>query len=554
MRKPFAAGLALLTALLLAGCVGIPTSGGIASGPEFDEQEELGIVEIPNGPRQGSTPEEIIADFMQAVRGTQNDYAVAREFMTDALANSWRPDERALIRTGNAALTPAGDGVYNYGVSSRAFVDSQGRYVEQRDTTSSTLEFSVVEVDGEYRINEAADGIVLSQTSFDRAFTQQALYFFDPTFRYLVPDLRWLPARVTTPRRAVNALLQGPSPWLSQSVITQFPLSTAARSVTTQSGTATVDLTEAASAASPEAREGMRQQLLATLASANVSNVVMTVNNVPLTSPDSTSSALIDPPVAGSLVAGTADEFGFLSGTGIAPIAGLSDAVVEAGATAGTAGHGAVAFLGAGGDLYIADSPDEPARLLDATRPDLTVPALDAQRFVWSMSASDVTSLTAWEFDGTPHSVEVPLLPANTSVVSMDLSRDGARLLLYVSTDAGPRLLVAGVVRTDGIPISLGAFESLPVGAATPVDATWVDDRTVAVVAETASNSPVTVFEIGGPSVSLSQVSGAVSIVGGNNGTDGIRLLSSSGGVWQPSGGGGWADTGLSASFLATQH
>ena len=81
--------------------------------------------------------------------------------------------------------------------------------------------------------------------------------------------------------------------------------------------------------------------------------------------------------------------------------------------------------------------------------------------------------------------------------------------------------------------------------------ATW---RSVAVIARSGEASPVTVFEIGGPSSQLGQVTGGISIVGGNGGVTGIRLLSSESEVWRPSGSGGWAGTNVIASFLATQQ
>jgi len=91
--------------------------------------------------------------------------------------------------------------------------------LSQRDLANQTLSFSFEEQGGEWRISEAADGIVLSQTSFALAFREQALYFFDPTYRFLVPDVRWFPFRQTIPARIVRALLAGPTSWLQGGVV-----------------------------------------------------------------------------------------------------------------------------------------------------------------------------------------------------------------------------------------------------------------------------------------------------------------------------------------------
>lgn len=80
-----------------------------------------------------------------------------------------------------------------------------------------------------------------------------------------------------------------------------------------------------------------------------------------------------------------------------------------------------------------------------------------------------------------------------------------------------------------------------------------MDNRSVAAAALSPESAPVTVLEIGGPSTSLGQVEAPASIVGGNGGTDGLRILNSVGEVWRPQGG-RWVATGITAAFLATKQ
>ena len=545
-----AIGLAL--GMLLSGCVGIPTSGGISTGPVIDDQLDPDRVFLPSDPRPGSEPAEILEDFMQAVRGPAGNYAVARKFLTSALADTWKPDAGVLIRQGSAATSVAGENALTYTVTSRANVDPDGRYSEQRDASTQTLRFAFVQEDGEWRISEAEDGIVLSASSFSSTFTEQALYFFDPSYRYLVPDVRWFPARPSTPSRVVTALLKGPASWLRGAVNTEFPASTTigAMQPSISSGTATVDLSDAATTANPEARDRMRQQLAATL---GTSTVVMTVDGFPLVTPDAGGGAIKDPPVDGTLIIGTGEEFGYANGSIVTPIPRVSELLLQSGAVAATVGPDAnsAVFLAADGAAYFVGQSANSAELVDS-RGGLVAPSLDPLGFAWSAQAASVASLTA--FDGTPHLVDTTGLPPGARVVSLDVSRDGTRLLLYLSTDTGPRLVIAGITRSDNVPIRLGEIVELPVSASEPVDASWVDERTVAVLARSGDTSPVTLFEIGGPSSSLGQAVGGLAIVGGNSGAQGIRLLSSDNEVWRPSGSGGWASTGLVASFLATQQ
>jgi len=78
---------------------------------------------------------------------------------------------------------------------------------------------------------------------------------------------------------------------------------------------------------------------------------------------------------------------------------------------------------------------------------------------------------------------------------------------------------------------------------------TW----TVAALTQSGDSAEVTTYDLGGLKQTLGSVAGGRSIVGGN-GAAGIRVLSSSGDVYGPSGSFGWQDTGLNASFLASQQ
>ena len=547
-----ALAVVVAAALLLTGCVGIPTSGGVATGPIIDDQSAPELIVLPSGPRAGALPEEILDDFMLAVRGPQNDYAIARQFLTSDLAATWDPDASATVRTGIASTTPgSGANSLDYTVTSTAVVDADGGYRET-DAAAQTLEFDFVLEDGEWRISAAADGIVLSSSSFDVVFTERALYFFDPSYDYLVPDVRWYPSRATLPVRIVRALLAGPAPWLQQGVVlSAFPTAVSLTTAKIESGTATVEFSEEALAATPEDRNRMRQQLAASL---DVGTVVMTVGGIELETPEVTVGAIKNPQVESAVLLGTGAEFGFDASGSIAPIPGISEAVVAGGGSAATLANNkqTVVFLSAGGVSVARVGKSEP--LIVDSRAGLIRPSIDPFRFVWSVGRASAASLTTFELDGTQHPVQ-STLPADASVSSIDVSRDGTRLLMYLTTPVGPRLIVAGIIRQQdtNIPTALGVIEELRTPGGAPIGATWIDDRTVATLSRDGGVTPVSVVAIGGPSDSLGQVTDGVSIVGGNNATDGVRLLRATGEVWRTQGS-GWVSTGITASFLATKQ
>ncbi len=550
MRRALAIGAVLAAAL--TGCVAIPTSGGVVSGPVIDVQLDPEFIVLPSGPQAGATQREILEDFMRAVRGPQNDYAIARQFLTSELGKTWDPDESATIRSGIPALLAGPEEtVIDYSITSQAYVDRDGRYF-QTGATSQVLNFSFAQQDGEWRIAAAPNGIVLTQSSFDAVFTERALYFFDPSYSYLVPDVRWFPSRATVSGRLVRALLAGPASWLQQGVLlSAFPVSTSlgTDSVVVAPGSAVVDLSSEALTATAQERDRMRQQLAASL---DVSTVDMTVGGVPLTTPLAGVGATISPSVEGAALVGTADEFGFDPGGGITPIASLSAEVVAAGATAATLGTNqqSAVILTAGGMLWVDSGAT--AQLID-DRPGLAPPTMDTFRYLWAVRAADASSVVAFDTDGTRHPVQTGLWAEGT-VASIDVSRDGTRLLMYVQSSLGPRLYVAGILRQqDNTPISLSTPLELPVAEGTPIDATWVDDRTVATVSASESASMVTLYEVGGPSTSLGLVQDAVTIAGGNGGADGLRVLRATGEVWRLQGS-SWVATSVSAAFLGTKQ
>jgi hypothetical protein len=138
----------------------------------------------------------------------------------------------------------------------------------------------------------------------------------------------------------------------------------------------------------------------------------------------------------------------------------------------------------------------------------------------------------------------------------MDVSRDGARIAILLSTASGPRLLVTAINRDsnlDQLPVGLSeSILDVSTGPGTAIDATWVDDLSVAALTAQGAQWSVTQFEVGGEETSLGNPAGAIALVGGN-GEAGLRALSDTGTVLSRSGN-GWTDTSVVVSFVATQR
>ena len=545
----------VVTGALLAGCGGIPMGGSPEAGELVDDEVEVEIGFAPQGPRDGATQEEIVQDFIRAATNPQGRYTVAKQFLTERFRDEWNPDEIVLVRSSAGSSTKVSETEIEYEFTTSAVVDADGRYKES--SGSSTLEYELVQVGDEWRIDLAPPGIVLSDGQLDDVFREYSLFYFDPSYKYLVPDVRWFPNQSTVASNVVGALLRGQSGWLGNGVLlSAFPVGTALGPdlVTISSGVASVDLTEEVRSASNTDRDRMRQQLLASLSSlANVSSVVITVDGTPISVPDAgTSAAISSPEVEALPLVRVDDTFGYSSNGEVTTIPAISQRVIDVAGKAATLARGSkrAAVLGNGGVYAVGAGDTEPVRV--DRRPGLVPPSIDNSGYIWSAQRSDAAGLRAIDFEGEVFEI-ASALPEGARVVSLDVSRDGARILLYLTTTGGPRLAVAGILRQDSVPTSLSELQYFPVGAGVPIDATWVDDRTVATLARSGAETSVTAWTIGGPSEELGELPGGLAIVGGVDGTDGLRVLTSDGQVFQPRGS-SWQLTDVVASFIATQQ
>lgn len=547
----------VIVALALAGCSGIPTSGSVEPGTIIDEAGTIDVAFNPLGPQSGASQAEILLGFIDAATNPQNDYEVARSFLAPSFREEWDADKITQIRSGRGTVRPESDTALSYALTGVAHVNEIGQYIEDTPATQ-VLDFTFEQdAAGEWRITSAPPGIVLARENFSSIFVSTPLYFFDPSNTYLIPDLRWFAKRAGFTTDVVRELVRGQSEWLQQGVTnTYFPENTAlASSVLVEAGVATVELSDEAGDASAEQIALMRQQLRATIGS--VSSVVITVNGVPFEEQDG------GPPLATSglgvesqPLAAQDDVFGYLKSNGsVGALGGLSTEVVALGATDATLlrDRSAAAVLAPDGAWLVFADNDEPL-LLDR-RQGLLAPTADNAGFVWTVPASDASAIVAYDATGAAFAVTSPQF-SGMQAVSFTISRDGARALMLVNTALGPKLLVSGIIRTEGVPIQLGTPVVLPIEqSSTAIDATWVDDNTVAVLSSLAGDqlTSVTAYELGGASSSLGRLSEGVAIVGGNNGTDGLRVLTADGDVFQPRGN-GWADTDATVLFLATQQ
>ena len=552
-RRAFSAlaVMGVAVAMAVTGCVGIPSSGRVNPGPEVRNggQQPPGV-DLPLPPPRNASTTELVNDFLQAATDATGNYQIAKEYLTAKASQTWDPTKSVLVRESPATPEDIGANTVDYTVSTKASVNSLGVYVEQGTDSTQTLSYTFTKVNGQWRISDLPDGIVLSRTSFENSFSEYPIYFFDPEYRYLVPDLRWFPTESPVQDRIVSALLAGPSAWLGQGVVaTAFPTGVQFNPpVAVRNTTATVDFSANAASTKAQVRGRMRQQLEASLQKTLISSVGMTARGAPLTFPESQAShAQLAVAVPGGPLLQKGKQFGFYPG--LQTLGGISTQVVNLDGTAAVLDRGGStgAVLAKAGVYLVTSSAN---KLVDG-RPGLIAPSIDTFGYVWSVPSTDAAAIQATGADGVVH-VVTSMIPTDATVVSLNVSHDGTRVLIYLSTSGGPRLVVAGISRRGSVPTALGELLDLPVSSAQPVDATWVDSTTVAALGFDGLQDTVISYVIGGSPGDPSRTDGGVRLVAGSD-SDPLRLLTDTGQVQQLRAS-GWQNIGVVASILATQQ
>lgn len=264
-RATRASGLGLVLALALAGCTSLPTSGPV----------EVGLTESPtdgtiryeaSGPVLGAGPTEIIEGFLQAGAAGlsgDNDFEVARSFLTEAANGGWTPLAQVVISANEspqvpvvtlpegaepapsgeqAAETPPdatpSDGPaalsadelegldrvqVRLGIEAVADVDDRGVYTASTSRAESELSYELVRVAGQWRIDSVPSGLLLPEVAFGNVFRPVPVMFLTPDLTALVPDVRFVPTRNAV-SHALDRLLAGPADWLESGVSTRVPL------------------------------------------------------------------------------------------------------------------------------------------------------------------------------------------------------------------------------------------------------------------------------------------------------------------------------------------
>lgn len=494
--------LLLILVLVLASCARIPTSGPVGKSVEGSEGNVNAPVFLPAAPQPGATPENIIDYFYRAGTGYEGDYAVAREYLTQAASVSWKPDQRALVYREAKVVGTGVDNVYNYQLDVSYIVDVDGIATQMPAGTIENIPATLTQVDGEWRISAIPNGTAIPEETFKVIYGAYPIYFYDPSFTYAVPDVRWF-IKNKTVKAMTSALLAGPAPYLRGAVVSAFPsgIKLARESVPVVSGAAQVDLTaKELTEASTEDRLRMQTQLALTFRSQpDVVSVELHADQDLIRVEDNGS---VLPPVRDKNVpvreiAVSGNELVRYENNRVSPLPDMQP-VASLGPRypAESPVSQTVAFLNESRTTLYSMVPGQPARAL-TTRSTITHPSFSPQDWVWAAGpgATGGTEVVAYRPAGVAEGAAVPtvtLTPAwlaGRTVKELRISREGVRALVISEQNGTTKVQVSGVIRNpDGTPRELTAPITL-VASGAPDQGVWVNDTTVAVMKSSAGSS-----------------------------------------------------------------
>ncbi|GAA1513764.1 spore germination protein GerM [Agromyces terreus] len=556
-RRLFAASALLMVAALLTGCVSIPDSGKVQQGDvaPVDVSPDLDILVDP--PMVDGTQQQILDGFLLAALSSQNKFRAAYEFLTPEFADEWQPDAGATIDVlSDRSFDEVSETEIELTATPAASLRNNGQYEAAASATPLELQYGFEQVDGQWRISSAPQGIVIDQANFTQVYREYTLYFFDPSYRYLVPDSRWFAGRDSAQTSVVQALLAGPAEWLAPGVVTAFPEGTelSPAAVPVSGRVAEVSLTGAAFDDTQSAQR-MQLQLDESLVGSvrNVGEVALVLNGVESDVGEPSTQPARDPRVDPRPVVFDGETFGYLStsGDGVTAIEGLSEQIAAAdasGAALGPDSESAAIRTGSGVSLVrVGEDP-----LLLDPRAGLITPAVDRLGIVWSVPAGAPSDLAWFAPDGTNGRVAVPW--SASTIAAIQVSRDGTRILALLGDGARTYFVAAAITRAEGgIPAELGTVVlTLAEVDGTPLDVAWIDSRTVASL--TALDDGATRLitqDLGGFASTRAGPTDGVQLDAGNSIRD-VRARDSAGLLLVQSGV-GWQKRAEGIRFTATQ-
>jgi len=274
----------LISAIVLSGCAGVPTSSRVYFGEEISEDVSTQFVRvIARPPSMGMSPEDIVRGFLDACADPSENYGIARQYLDVESAEKWNPAAGIEIYEASTVEVLGDSPTLNVQTEKLGTISDIGRFQSADPGAQISRTFELVQDSAsQWRISKLSDGTLLSVGDVDRSFRSFPIYFFDTELKSLITDNVLVPVSDSGAATSlVRSLLDGPSPYLSPVAASAFPVGTSLTygSVPVTNGIAQVDLSKEILGADESTRRALSAQLVWTLSTLpNVTSVQISVS------------------------------------------------------------------------------------------------------------------------------------------------------------------------------------------------------------------------------------------------------------------------------------
>jgi hypothetical protein len=501
----WAPALALLVAV--SACSTVPSSSATVQITQAPSRpvETVGIEPLP--PEPGATPEEIVRGFIDAAASARPGHPVAREYLAPDAAGSWSDEAGITVLSPDYATVATKADAITLSAIPVGSVDPRGVFTVA-GIGLFTRQFNLAQVDGEWRITDPPDGLIILEPDFERLYVTRDVFFIDPTEQRVVPDPRLLIKGDAQPTALVQRLLDGPSGYIAAGVRSPLTGAQLRSAVTVRNGAAVVDLTALTTDPEPVLSQ-ICAQIVWTLDPLS-QTVEIRVDGEPVDLsgiPDAQTTgdwAGFDPDAvpldavghylyAGALhTVSTGAPAPGPAGTGAY---GLSSAAVSADPRTGR-----LSFLvgvrsdASGATLYAGPYDGDLAPVLTgATLNRPTVASTRSEAWV----VRDGTDVVRVPASGAPQAVNAPTLQGLGRADVLTLSPDGVRAALVVDGPGGRGLYVGTVVRSEDGSVELRDLRDVAPTLSQVVDVAWRDSANLLLLAANEGDDRVVPYDVG---------------------------------------------------------
>ena len=510
MTPLVARGAAVLAfVLVLPACSTVPSNSPtvqITQAPPR-QVDEIGIE--PVAPEPGETPDDIVRGFIDAAASTRQGHPVARQHLAKDVAGTWSDEAVITIISADYATVTTVAGSVTVSANLVGTVDERGVF-SVGGSEPFRREFTLEQVEGEWRISNPGDGLIIADLDFERLYDERAAYFLDQTGQRVVPDPRHLIRGQAQLTALVQRLLEGPSAALAAGVYNPLSGLQLRSAVMVRGQQATVDLRGVATDPAPQLAQ-ISAQLVWTLARSQLSirSVVVRIDGEEVDLEGVPAEQTVDDWASLDPDAVPVDGVGhYLSGGALRTVTAGEPAPGPAGtgvygltgaAVAADPRTGELSFLvgvragPSGATLVAGPYGGELAPILDAGS--FSLPSVAATREeAWVVR--DGTSVVRVLAGAPPQAVNAPTLAGLGRAEVLRLSPDGARAAVVVEGPEGLALYVGTVVRAEDGSVALRDLRDVAPSLSQVADVAWADSDTFLVLAGDAGDDRIAPYSV----------------------------------------------------------